>query len=216
MTMRNELGPDINLQVVAGVQNGNGSGKNKVDDVESLFDPSRLRISQNFADQVGVKKVLLTIPVRKPHRQEFIRVHPNPSYYLDTLVLELKEDREIYLLEPNLSPELPGEVTAVTLLTCMTRQAVLFLWPVRLPDPSGKRNAWSESARKGAELARDHWIRLTSNMQLGAYETFLAAADLPDPEWPTESFQELLKVAFNDRFIRSTEHPVIRRLRGAA
>ena len=40
------------------------------------FDLSRLRLSQNFSEKVGVRKALLTVPVRKPGRQDFIRVHP--------------------------------------------------------------------------------------------------------------------------------------------
>jgi len=34
------------------------------------FDPSRLRLSQNFSETVGVKKALITVPVRKPNKQE--------------------------------------------------------------------------------------------------------------------------------------------------
>ena len=179
--MRSESNPDINLKQEAVSTNGNGNGNGN-----SLFDPARLRISQSFADQAGVRKVLLTVPIGKPHRQAFFRVHRDPAYHLDTLVLEVKEDHETYLVEPSLGPELPGEITAVSLLTCITRQGVLFLWPVRLPDPSGKRNAWAESARKGAELARTHWVRVAANVPLGAYETFMATGDLPDPEWPLE------------------------------
>ena len=192
--------------------NGNGSGSGN----GSLFDPERLRLSQNFADRIGVKKVLITIPVCKPNRQTFVRVHPDPAYHLDTLVLDLKEDKEIYLIEPHLGSELPGEIISTSLLTSVTRQGVLFLWPIRLPDPDGKRNLWSESARKAAELARDRWVRVAANMQLGAYETFVATGDLPDPEWPLEDLHDLLKIAFADRFIRTMDHPVVRRLRGAA
>ena len=39
-----------------------------------------LRLSQDFADTVGVKKEILTVPVRKPDRQSFVRVHPDESY----------------------------------------------------------------------------------------------------------------------------------------
>jgi hypothetical protein len=38
--------------------------------------------------------------------------------------------------------------------------------------------------------------------------------DLPDPEWPEVSFQEILKIAFKDKIIQSIDHPVIQRLRG--
>jgi hypothetical protein len=51
-------------------------------------------------------------------------------------------------------------------------------------------------------------------MALGAYDVFEATATLPEPQWPDQSFQELLKVGFKDRQIDSLDHPVIRKLRG--
>jgi hypothetical protein len=62
------------------------------------FDPARLRLSQNFSESVGVKKALLTVPVRKPGRQDFVRVHPDEDYRLETAVVELKDERETYLV----------------------------------------------------------------------------------------------------------------------
>ena len=44
------------------------------------FDPANLRLSQSFTETVGVKKLLTTVPVRKPSPQEFVRVHPDPEY----------------------------------------------------------------------------------------------------------------------------------------
>jgi hypothetical protein len=46
------------------------------------FDPAALRLDQSFAEMVGVKKLLTTVPVRKPNRQDFVRVHPDPAYRL--------------------------------------------------------------------------------------------------------------------------------------
>ena len=41
------------------------------------FNPAALRLDQSYADTVGVKKLLTTVAVRKPTRQEFVRVHPD-------------------------------------------------------------------------------------------------------------------------------------------
>ena len=60
------------------------------------------RLSQDFASSVGVKKELLTVPVRKPSKEWFIQTHPEESYRMQTAVLELKEDRETYLIAPEL------------------------------------------------------------------------------------------------------------------
>ena len=52
-------------------------------------------------------------------------------------------------------------------------------------------------------------------MSLGAYDVFEATGELPEPEWPEKDFQSLIEIAFKDHFVRSLDHPVIRRLTGA-
>src|SRR5258706_10980248 len=86
------------------------------DNTPNPFDPAALRLSQSFADTVGVKKLLTTVPVRKPNRQDFVRVHPDPAYRpTPAAIIELREDRETYLLSPSITQQLPGEFSAVTL-----------------------------------------------------------------------------------------------------
>lgn len=179
------------------------------------FDPARLRLSQDFEAQVGVKKAIITVPVRKPDRQWFFRVHPDSSWCLETAVIEVKEDRETYLVDPDLRSELPGEIAPKVLFTATSRQGVVFLWPVRLPSSDGRHDEWSRSALEAAEMARLRWVRVAANISLGAYEVFQATGDLPEPTWPDLNFKTLLEIAFKDRFIRSLDHPVVQRLRGA-
>jgi hypothetical protein len=190
---------------------------NKKEDLNSedeLFDFDKLRLSQNYSELAEVKKAIITIQVRKPNRQEFIRVHPGEEWRFETAVLELKEEREIYLLDLPLWSEFSNDITPKILFTTITRQNVLALWPVRLPSEDGRLDQWSQSALLAAEIAETRWIRVASNMSLGAYEVFTAQMDLPDPEWPEVSFQEILKIAFKDKIIQSIDHPVIQRLRG--
>src|SRR5262245_5601646 len=93
------------------------------------FDPASLRLSQDFAASLGVKKALLTVPVRKPDKAWFVRVHPSEDYRLQTAVLELKEERETYLVARPLWSELAGEATLSprALYTAVNRQGVVFL-----------------------------------------------------------------------------------------
>ena len=82
---------------------------NNIDASPNPFDPAALRLDQSFADTVGVKKHLMTVPVRKPNRQDFVRVHPDPEYRLTpAAIIEVKEDREVYLVTPNMAQDLPG------------------------------------------------------------------------------------------------------------
>ena len=179
------------------------------------FDPERLRLSQDFDSSVGVQKVLLTVPVRKPDRQWFFRVRPGEEWRLPTAIIELKEERETYLVDPALRDALPGDVSFKMIYTAINRQGVVFLWPVKLPDGMRKQDQWSRSAHEAAELAEGQWVRMAANMSLGAYEVFQASSDaIPDPEWPDKTLGELLEIAFKEKFIRSLGHEVVKQLLG--
>jgi hypothetical protein len=179
------------------------------------FRPENLRLPQGFTE-LGVKRIVNTVLVRRPGRQDFIRVHPDPAFRCDLPIIELKDDREEYVVVRELVPELGGEVVAKTLYTAITRQGVVFLWPVRLPTPEGKDTIWWTSARDAAARATQSWIRVTSNMNLGAYECWEASGNLGEPKWPELGFWDLIRVAFQTRIIDRLDHPVLKRLRGEA
>jgi hypothetical protein len=205
-----------NLPVPPSSDNGQSQPTTPAAAPDLFADLGRLRLSQDFAATVGVKKALLTVPVRKPAKEWFIQTHP--GLRIETCVLELKEDREVYLVAPALWPELASESTfgPRALFAAMNRQNVLFIWPIRLPGPDGKIDDWNRSALEAATMAESRWVRVASNMALGAYDVFEATADWPEPDWPDVPLNELLRVAFKGRVIESLDHPVLRRLRGEA
>jgi len=178
------------------------------------FNPTNLRLSQSFVETAGVKKLLTTVPVRKPSPQDFVRVHPDPAYRENFPIIELKDEREEYIVVAELVPALVGEFVTKTLFTAINRQGTVFFWPVRLPSPDGKNLDWWRSSREAAELAMKSWIRVRANMNLGAYDIFQAASVISDPEWPQLGFWELIKIAFRDHLVDRIDHPVIKRLRG--
>lgn len=179
------------------------------------IDLTSLRLSQNFTESAGVKKVLTTVPVRKPHKQEFVRVRAGEECRLETMLLEVKEDREIYIVAPDLWDDLSSELVPKVLYLTINRQGILSLWPVRMPTEDGRVDAWSNSANDAAAIAQDRWIKVSANMHLGAYEVFEATGTIADPVWPELPFSEILNIAFKQRYITSLDHPVIRSLKGA-
>jgi hypothetical protein len=179
------------------------------------FNPAALRLDQSFAETVGVKKLLTTVPVRKPNRQDYVRVHPDPKYRLTpAAIIEVKEDREFYVVLSSIAQQLPGEFDVRTLFLTINRQGVLRLWPIKLPGPDGKHNEWPRSEAVGAERAMERWVRVTANKSLGAYEIREATGELPEPDWPAFSFEEILKIAFRDHIVDRADHPLLQRLRG--
>lgn len=178
-------------------------------------DLAKLRLPQDFAATLGVKKALLHIPVRKPDRHWFIRVHPDPTYRLDCFTIELKDENETYIVMSDIYPYVAEEAVPKTVFTAINRSGTPFLWPIRLPGPDGRQDDWNKTAHAAAELAMTKWLRVASDRTAGCYQILEAtAANLSEPEWPTELFTHLLKIAFKDRLIDTLDHPVLRRLRG--
>jgi hypothetical protein len=180
------------------------------------FDLASLRLNPSFLETAGVKKLLTTVPARRPNPQDFVRVHPSPDYRADFALIDLKDDREDYLVRQEVLSELISEVVFKTIFTAINRQGVVFLWPVRLPAPDDRKNEWPRSQREAAELAMTKWVRLKANMSLGAYEIAVAESVMADPIWPDLTYQELVRIAYRDRMITTIDHPVVRRLRGLA
>ena len=165
------------------------------------FNVESLRLPPSFAETAGVKRVWNVIPVRKPHQQEWIRVHPSESYRGDFATIHLREEREFYLLATAMVEELRNELTPVTIYTAINKSGALFLWPACLPGSASNRRTavWYSSAHEAAEMAMRRSVRVKANMSLGAYE--IAYSDNPmapenDPAWPDLSFIEMLRIGF--------------------
>ena len=180
----------------------------------TIPDISELRLSQDFASEAGLDKVTTQVPVRRPDKQTFFRVRPGEDFHIDTAVVVLEEDRETYLVAPELRSYLTTHIVPKRLALGINRQNGVFLWPITLPDPNKPTNSWVQSALDAVPYAEQGWISLRSNMQMNMYEVFRATGDLDDPVWPSESFNDLLDLAFKGRFIDSPDHVVVRKLQG--
>jgi hypothetical protein len=183
------------------------------------FDPNelaKLRLSQDFSELSQVKPVLTSISCRKPHKQEFIRVRPGEEHRFTTGCFTDKDSREVYLITPTVRECLVGDVVPTMLVVCVSRNSPIpFLWPLTLPGVDGRPNRWHESAIEAASIAEDQWVKVMADMAAGCYVPHVALGNLPEPEWEdVPPMAELLRLSFKDRLIATTDHPVLRRLRG--
>lgn len=178
----------------------------------SGFDINRFRLSQDFAAFGSAEKLLSTVPVRKPRKDEFIRVSPDPEHSISVAMLEHGEPRDLYFLTPEI--QALGLGVPVSLALAIDRENNPFFWPLKLPLDDRRRNNWQLSALEAAKLAQDHWVRIVADMKLQAYVIYKALGDLPEPVWPEKSFAELLEIAFQDLIIDDPEHIVIKQLNG--
>ena len=179
------------------------------------FDPTALRLSSDYADGLGVKRLITTIPCRKPNKTEWFRVRPGEEWRLTTLVLETDGvDRRTYLVSPLLRDQIADNLAPALLVMCVNRAGDPFVWRVKLPGADGRTNSWTSSSLAVAVEAENSWCRMVANMTSGDYSLFTSTANWPEPRWPDLPFQEVLRLTFRDGFIDTMEHPVLRDLRG--
>jgi hypothetical protein len=193
--------------------------ENAVDQAPDPYDPARYRKSSGLHAARGVKKLLTVIPVRKPKKGEFVRVHPGEDFRMEATMLtdDTEGSRDdLYLVTPDMEDEVVGEPTACQklLVTAITKQGNVFVWPLSIQAEGGRKSTWISSLHDGMKAAEKRWVRVCSNMGLGAYDIFEASAQWADPEWPDLTFREILRLAFRDRTVDSENHPLLKSLRG--
>src|SRR5262249_42478055 len=143
--------------------NGNGGNGES-----SKYD--RFRKSQDFLKTAGVKKILTSVPVGKPDKQEFIWVRSGEEWSLTTDLLHIRDDREFFLIAPDLLGDVGQYLVTTTLFTYINRAGVVKIWPVRLPRSDGRRDEWARTALAAALVAMSRWTRVMANQALSAYE----------------------------------------------
>jgi hypothetical protein len=179
------------------------------------FDPALLRVNANYAEGLGVKRILTSVPVRKPHKTEWFRVRQGDQWRIDTTIFETEGlDRATYLVAPDLRGEFGSSLSTVTLLLCVNRAGDPFLWRIKLPNSDGRTNPWTQSALRAAAMAEQKWCRLEPNMGAGCYDLYETASEWPEPKWPDLSLHEILRVGFRDRLIDRADHVLLQELRG--
>lgn len=183
-----------------------------IDDNLSL---DAIRLSQNFADDLAVKRKLTVVPITKPNSSWWVRLHSELTFQIETTCLEDRENNHLYLVMPEVRQQLSDEAKVFRLFTAINRQGNVFLWPIKIPNtdsPEGRMERYFQSVCSAVTLAKDEWIRVKWNKNLGAYDTLRTDRKLPDPEWPEESFQEIISIAFRNLVITSLDHPLVERL----
>ena len=178
------------------------------------IDLNAVRLPKSFIESIEVKSHKTRVPVRKALNTEFFRVRQGEEWRLQTMILELKQEREMYIVTPAVWDAIPDVIKPAVLHLAINRMNNLFLIPVQLPGPDGRRLSWHESLSIVVNTAETEWVRSVANHPTSTYNLTVAQGKIADPEWPDVTFQEVIEIAFRGRVIDSIDHPVIRQLKG--
>ena len=173
----------------------------------SHIDLGRLRLPQNFADQLGVTQQPVTVQVRKPHRHWWVSVHPEQDWALTASVIDVEEGGPpSYLVSPDLVDAVGAEATVKAIFAAITGKAPCSS-AVRLPSPDGRLDPSNRSALEAVRLAQQRWYAgIIKSPTRAAHEILTAKSVLEDPRWPAMAFDTVVNLAFRDRYIDTVDH----------
>jgi len=176
----------------------------------------RFRVDQDFGAFIGARKIATAANASKTGRKQWVQIHPAPAWHVAMPLLDDDDNTQrIYAVVPDLVPELLGDVTLKLLVPYATRTGNFNLWPIRLPDESGRLDGYNESALTIVTRYGGQWIRVLSNQEQRRYDVLeMPPIECPAPKWPAGGFQYLFELAFQGRIIDRIDHPVLKTLRG--
>jgi hypothetical protein len=179
------------------------------------FDINKLVLTQSFSEAVGAEEVISRITIRKPNKQEWFRVHPDPEFRKNLGVIELKGDNEFYFVHPDLIAALSQWCFPATLYAYVdsTVNPLPRLWPIRLPKENEADMDWWSSARGIADYAMDAWTQMWSDKSGGMYR-YRGTEKLKDkqPDWRGLTAGKMYEIAVQPRYIATLDHPVAMKL----
>lgn len=152
---------------------------------------------------------LVSLPVQKPSKSQFFRIHPDLHADINLLKVESNNGSESYAVYPHMVKHVDG-VQLYTLFLGVHRDGSCFLWPVSATSSDG----WSRTARQIAVAGIEKWVRLVANRTTNMYIMRVAKECQDDPQFPKDkTFDELLYLAFGDgHIISDSEHPIVKDL----
>lgn len=190
--------------------------------VASAFAPTgesvlNMRLTQDYAATAFGRPVLVDVSVAKPPKAYFWQARPGEAWSAILNILDATKlgSDGVFAVAPDVVALVQDQVRLVQIRLAVTSQGVPYLVPVPLAGPDGRQNQWHLSLARSVEMAETRWIRISANMNRGGYDVFEAIGQLPPPQWPTESFEELLEIAFRGRLITNEAHPLVQQLLGA-
>lgn len=196
---------------MSNISPGNGLLEDQPDDdgaKSNLFDPA---FAIDDDDSPAVNPPVNDVPVRKPDKLKFYRVHP--EFVLDRYILTVRDgmDETPYLITSELRLLVPEAVTKARIYPYVSTSKTVALWKVNHPKEGSRRNRQVyDSAARAAEQAKTLWTRIWWNAETSSYSHQTARADLGEPQWPDMDFQEMLEMAFNNLVIDTADHEVLR------
>ena len=159
----------------------------KNEDNKPRFDASKFKMKSMDVNDPVAQKVIIRLPIKRPHKEEFVRCLASDEYQISCGIYQPKDDERVYLVTPDIAHLFGTSVKHVSLRLGINRQGKVFLWPVPLPPEEGKENQYHQTHREIAEVAVHSWVKMQADTSGGFYDYHIAMGNLSEPVWPHDT-----------------------------
>jgi len=154
------------------------------------------------------------VRVRKPGRLDFVFVHPAWREFVFVIPEDFRKKRDAHLVLTAVAEHHPRVCRKVLLYPYGGDDGNFYLWPVPQEDAAGRLNDYSKSVMEQIERSIGHWSQFEANQGNQSYTLYFATTPREEPKWPDGGMPFFIKKAFEDRIIRTKDHPIFATLRG--
>ena len=190
--------------------------------IESFFapPPSTIGGDFNFAEFrapatptfVAVDEGISPVRVKKPDKTTTFYVHETWREY--AYLLPGTQKYEAHLVLPDVAAHFPDLCRRVLLVPYCDSDGNFGIWAINQEDQTGEIHPFSQSAMQQVKRSIGKWCQILANKGNNSYRLFFANDQRKPPNWPSKGFPFLLQKAFEDRIIKTVDHPLLRQLRG--
>jgi hypothetical protein len=136
--------------------------------------------------------------LRSPRSEEDIRVHATWRY---PGLAMAKASGKFFVVDQDVHAVLAGRMFTCELRAAVSSKGEVFVWPIKDDDTAQK---------DAAEKAVSEWIRVAWNTNAKTHEVKPAAEQHGEPQWPFETFDQVLDVAIVGRILSDPEAETVK------
>ena len=167
--------------------------------------------------EVSIAKPITSLKLGKPGKFDWVRAHPSEEFRRGPVALidGPEGDKEQYLVAASMVGKVGTVVKLVELSAAVTKLNTSFIWPVPLVNTAKDReNRYNVTHRDVYQLAQGQWVRMYADTAQGIYRVDTELIPSPDPVWLDLTFNQMLQLAFGERYIADENSPRYKELKG--
>ena len=173
---------------------------------EPLIKTSSFGSNRELKNKSSSRKFQVFFAVRRPETGEPTRVRDGGEWSITVPLFLSKGINNYWLVSEDVYEQRFKECRMMKLNIAINDRNTVFIWPIKDHLKAGNLDSWNTSAHNIAEIAKDEWVKVSSNEGGEIYEPEPTDIELDEPQWPSHTLEKIINMAFKGKYIDSTDH----------